>query len=447
MKIPLSPPPIEKLLVGLSPERLSAVLQGAAQLGEKYFHWDELRHRQPPADYSVQEWWLRLKLPRMALFRPLDFFDKYAKPFRFAMPNAVLKALHEIDQQAAGRIDAELPIVSPADRDRYLISSLIEESVTSSQLEGASTTRAIAKNMLRSGRKPQDRSEQMIFNNFQAMQAIAELRGQPFTPQRILSLHQLLTQETLDDTSAAGRLRRDDEKVDVVDYRDAVILHAPPPADELPNRLQRLCNFANANGPEPAFVHPVIRAIVLHFMLAYDHPFVDGNGRTARALFYWSMANAGYWLMEYISISSLIRKAPGQYARAFLHTETDENDLTYFVIHQLDVIQRAIQHLYRYLQRKTTEEQTAAHWLQQFAQVSGALNHRQVALLGHALRHSGYLYTVASHQRSHHVTQQTARTDLQALVNLGLLHQRKHGRAFVFSAAEQLHDKLTAMQQ
>jgi hypothetical protein len=75
-------------------------------------------------------------------------------------------------------------------------------------------------------------------------------------------------------------------------------------------------------------VHPVLRAILLHFMIGYDHPFADGNGRTARALFYWSMARSGYWLMEYTSISHILRKAPARYMRAYLHTETDKNDTT-----------------------------------------------------------------------------------------------------------------------
>lgn len=44
-------------------------------------------------------------------------------------------------------------------------------------------------------------------------------------------------------------------------------------------------------------------------MIAYMHPFVDGNGRTARALFYWYMLKSGYWLTEYLSISRVIAKS------------------------------------------------------------------------------------------------------------------------------------------
>ena len=445
MKIPLTPPRLDGLFAGLSSGGFPAVLHGQALVRGHYLHWDQIRHRQPPEDLTPEAWWLGIKLARLGLLKPLPFQDKIGRDFQFGMPDPVLETLHDIDRQAAGHVRMALPVVSGADRDRYLVSSLIEEAVTSSQIEGASTTREVAKAMLRSGRQPADRSEQMIFNNFQAMQAIRELRGQAFTTELVLELHRTLTRDTLDDPSAAGRLRQPDEPIEVVDHRDGVVLHEPPAADQLASRLQRLCQFANGEMPSPGFLHPVVRAIVLHFMLAYDHPFVDGNGRTARALFYWSMANAGYWLMEYISISSLIRQAPGQYARSFLYTETDDNDLTYFILHQLGVIREAIDRLHTYLQRKMDEQQTAERLLRTAPRLADALNHRQVALLSHALRHGAYGYSVASHQRSHQITQQTARTDLLKLAQLDLLAQRKRGRAFVFYAPDDLRQRIESV--
>ena len=68
-----------------------------------------------------------------------------------------------------------------------------------------------------------------------------------------------------------------------------------------------------------------------HHRLAWVHPFVDGNGRTARALFYWSMLKSGYWLSEYVSISSVLKKSQSAYVRAYLHSESDGSDMTYFI--------------------------------------------------------------------------------------------------------------------
>jgi Fic family protein len=359
----------------------------------------------------------------------------------FALPAPLLIDLHHIDRDAAGRIRSSNGTPPAEDAQRYLIGSLIEEAITSSQLEGASTTRKVAAAMLRSGRKPRDHHERMIFNNYRAMEHLRSLRDVRLTPAHILELHRILTGDTLDDPQDAGQLRRNDE-VQVIDTRDNTVLHEPPPHTELEARLQRLCDFANADEDSQPFVHPVLRAILLHFMIGYDHPFADGNGRTARALFYWSMARSGYWLMEYSSISHILRKAPARYMRAYLHTETDSNDTTYFLLHQLHTIRRAIAALHEYVERKSREQKETERLLAASPALRGRFNHRQVALLGHALRNEGEAYRVDAHQRSHSVVYQTARRDLLELEELGLLEKTKQGNAFLFFAPRDLRERL-----
>ena len=443
MKIPLPPPELSELLPKLGMTQLHRVLSRelGPLVGGRYFHWDELRHRTPPAGLSHEAWWAGIKIARQGLLRALPFQDKLKRPVLFGMPDPVLRVLHGIDRRVGGAVTMEKPMVSSEDRDRYLVSSLIEEAITSSQLEGAATTREEAKAMLRSGRKPRDRSERMIVNNFRVMEHIRELRDEALTPKIVLAMHRIVSEDTLDDPSAVGRLRRPNEKIIVMDATRSHVLHEPPPANSLPQRLERLCAFANETDGEP-FVHPVVRAVLLHYMVGYDHPFVDGNGRTARALFYWSLARSGYWLMEYISISSLLKQAPAQYGRAYLHSETDDNDTTYFILHQLSVIERAIEALYEYLAHKTSEQRSAERLLRHAPRLADQFNYRQTALLTHALKHPGHDYTVESHRRSHRVTLQTARTDLLTLAKLNLLEQGKRARALVFYAPADLRARI-----
>jgi Fic family protein len=177
-------------------------------------------------------------------------------------------------------------------------------------------------------------------------------------------------------------------------------------------------------------------------MLAYDHPFVDGNGRTARALFYWSMAHQGYSLMEYISISEIIKRAPSKYARAYLYTETDENDVTYFVIHQLDVILKAIKALHNYISNQSEEIIKTEQLLHTNKALQNKLNYRQIALIKHALKHPNMHYEIGGHRQSHNVTYDTARTDLLNLAELGLLLKQKTGKAFTFIAPADLKKRI-----
>lgn len=414
---------------------------GAGPLPDgNYYHWDKLRHRTPPQNLSVEEWWAATKAARLPLRKPVALTDLEGTPFHFCPVEPIQERLHRIDSRLAGRIGASDDITTGPQRDRYLVSSLIEEAITSSQLEGAATTRRVAVDMLRSGRRPRDHDERMIFNNYRAMATIRQWRDRPLTSGLVLQLHRQLTQDTLEDPDSAGRLQTShEERVEVRDNRTNELLHRPLPANVLPERLEALCKFANATLTGRDFLHPVIHAIILHFWLAWDHPFADGNGRTARALFYWKMLQSDYWLFEFISISTILRQAPGQYKRAFLRTETDENDLTYFLLHQLDVITQGMEQLDDYLRRKTEEVQAVERRLKTRA----PLNHRQLALLGHALRHPGAEYTFGSHQRSHDIAYATARSDLLKLAELDLLDQSAPGqKPMQFFVPEDLTERI-----
>ena len=436
-RLPRRPPPLQELLdrCGGLQDTLSLLsLLASSEDGDRYLHWDELRHRPTPEGLTHEQWWLAEKLSRK--LTPLPLLTSEGQAFGFSQPPVLLKGLHQIDMQAGINAVAPEAVTTRSTRDRYLLSSLMEEAITSSQMEGAATTRDVAKAMIRSRRPPRDRSERMILNNFLTMQRIRELRKQPLTPQLVLDLHRLVTEGTLDDPADAGRLRPPGKEV-VVDDLYGTVFHVPPPANELPQRLEELCRFANGETPK-VFIHPVVRAIALHFWLAYDHPFSDGNGRTARALFYWAMLQQGYWLFEFISISSVINKARGQYERSFLLSESDDNDLTYFLLAQVKVILQAIGSLHAYLERKAGEVGA----LQQRLEGMEGFNHRQLALLRHALRHAGYRYTVLSHQNSHGVSHQTARSDLQKLSARGLLIAGKDGRREIFRVPEDLAARL-----
>lgn len=435
MKIPVDPPKLNEILeeAAQHPGFLGIIMSGktSAEVNGEYIHWDRLRHKTPPEGLTLRTWWASIKLARLGLKRNLPLLDKHAVNFSVSITDTLQKRLHFIDREAAGAIQG---MERSGGQGRFLMRSLIEESMTSSQLEGAATTRIVAKEMLSTGRQPRDQSERMIYNNYITMKTIRERGKRPFTVDEILELHAMLTAGTLESEEDCGRLRSQDDNVLILDRGSDTVLHTPPPAREARERLQRLCDFANSQDDEP-FVHPVIRAIAIHFQIGYDHPFCDGNGRTARVLFYWAMMNAGYWLTEYLSISSVLRKSPGNYMRAYLYTEHDDVDMTYFVAQQLDAIEQSITALHRYILSKSEQDRAARRVLRK-AQVAGIeLNHRQRAILANAIKDPDRGYTVATHQAAHQISYPTALGDLAALVDAGLLEKHKVGRANEFVPA------------
>lgn len=413
-----------------------------------YLHWDKVRRLEPPGDLTPEEWWMKIKFERRSGLRPLPLLDSDGdsptygggNPFAYSLPDLVLRSLHRIDQRCAGEVAMDEVVTSDAQaRERYLVNSLTEEAIRSSQLEGATTSRQAAKELLRSGREPVDRSERMIVNNYRALQFMRNEIDGPLTPKLILELHRILTAGTLDDPAAAGRLQTAGERRVVVYDRDGGrVVHQPPHANSLPGRMQALCDFANGVEGTGPFVHPVVRAILLHFWLAYDHPFVDGNGRTARILFFWLMRKRRYWLVEYLPISRILQQAPAQYGRSFLETERDEGDTTYFLIHQLQAIERAIEELHNYLARKADEIRE----VEELIHGSGGFNHRQLAVLSAGLRHPDSSYAFGTHAELNRVTHETARADLTGLVERGLLVRRRVGRKYRFEPPTDLPERL-----
>ncbi len=315
MHIPQTPPNVWSSITPdaqwLRRLRDADVVDFVRRSNDGYIHWDKLRfYKSLPENFDAAAAWAAITMSRFSQYQqlPVQFANKDSRVV-YWIPPQQLQWLHEIDQQAGGSLGSSSIHVgaNDSDKDKYLINALMEEAIASSQLEGAVTTRKLAKQMLREGRQPRSKAERMIFNNYRAIQKIRECRQDRLTPELIKELHSILTTDTLN-LADIGKFRQAEDNVVVEDSYSDDTLHYPPPAESVEERIQELCQFANQKSKP--FVHPVIKAIVLHFAIGYVHPFVDGNGRAARAMFYWYMLREGYWLFEFLPISRLFFRAP-----------------------------------------------------------------------------------------------------------------------------------------
>jgi len=386
---------------------------------DAYYYWSDLKHRIPKdTEIKAEEIWAYLKLGRSANSKSAPIMDKNNQIFTYWIPDCLHRNISEIDKWSGGQIITNQPNLPS--KEKYIINSLMDEAIASSQLEGASTEYIVAKEMLRSGRKPDNKNEQMIFNNWNAMQFIRDNIKKAVSIDKLCELHVLLTQDTLESADDAGRFRERDNIY--VTYRDEVV-HTPPKAHMLKERMARLIQFIN-NDDEEKWIHPVVKGAMCHFWLAYDHPFIDGNGRTARALMYWYLLNRGYELFQYLSISKHFLRAPGRYVRSYLYTEYDENDLTYFLVYNLVSIRFALHELRKYILDKHKEASKANDLLRSHR----GLNLRQKSLIYHSIQYPYTTYTIEAHKNTHGVAYDTARKDLMLLVSKGFLKKEKEGK-------------------
>jgi Fic family protein len=396
---------------------------------DAYTHWDELSRQPERYGISHEAWWAALKLARSSRLRFTPLADRTGRIFRFCVPDVLNEMLHHLDHGSAeATVDLELA-------DCLAAGALREESIASATLSGEARSGENAKEMLRTGRDPKDEGEEAVSSLHRALESIETLRDEPLSPGKVITLHRHITggKEDVPESvrpAPAGPLAEDSTRAG---------LGEPPSLEARAQCLESMCAFANGQTPD-FFVHPLIRAVILHFWMLHVCPFPDGNSRTARALFRWAMLHQGYPLFAFVAISPVLLHAPARYARAVQQVESDDNDLTYFILHQAGVICEALKVLRERIARKKAERQETSAKLRGFA----ALNPRQQAVMVHALRAPDTHYLIAGHQRSHRVTHQTARDDLFDLAGRELLAVGKAGRRYVFTVPPDLARRLQA---
>lgn len=374
------------------------------KINDGYEYWDTVKYKKLTSGITNNDLWAYVKVSRMKLT-----IGVWQNPLlMLGLTNRMQRLCHEFDMNFGGSW-GDSSVIPAESRQQYLVSSLMEEAIYSSQMEGAATTRKVAKDMLRKKMSPRDKSQQMIVNNYQTINYIAEHKTDSLTPELLLHVHQLMTSNTLDSPDDSGRFRKNDDIV-VKNGITHETVHIPPTYTEIPSFVKSLCDFFNETHSK-VFIHPIIRGIIIHFMIAYVHPFVDGNGRTARAMFYWYMLRQGYWLTEYMSISRVIAKSKKAYEKSFLYAEADMLDIGYFVNYNLGVLEKSFKQLQEYIKRKQLDKNSANKFFK-----LGNINERQAQILKMYYEDPALILTVKDLQVKFLVTPTTAKNDLMLLL-------------------------------
>lgn len=428
-------------LLASNVEATQEYLKHTAPLDDKgrYQHYDEFRHRvKAPAQPEIA--WGFKKFARMLQSNnvlPLGETGHGEGTLmgRLYLTPTIQKVASSVDQQATtAKLEWMMAKVGEQHQLKYLLADLFEdEAISSSQLEGAATTTVVAKDMLRQKRSPRTADERMIIGNYLMMNYAWEHRQEPLTIEFIQSLHKLGVEGIDDDKYTPGAFRMDDSVV-VADY-DGDIVHQPPKAELLETRLQELCDWVNTdhNGVESKrYIHPMVKAILLHFCIGFEHPFRDGNGRVARGLFYWLMFKHDYEAFRYIAISTLLKQAATQYGKSYVYTETDGMDLTYFVDYQCGIIQQALKRFTEAYEQNVVAMQRFNSWLYGSGLLM-KLSDKQKAILIKFLNTSDLKVPANTVSEELGCSYNTAASALKGMVRMGLLNTEMDGRQTLYS--------------
>ncbi|MBN2854043.1 Fic family protein [Patescibacteria group bacterium] len=398
-----------------------------------YLCWDKFKYNKSiPTDIKPEEAWALVKYTRNNLMFRYEskICDKEGKIFSwlFNLPKFE-QFFHEIDLDLGGNLLTAKKDIDDQLRHKFMARGIMEEAIASSQLEGANTSRKIAKQMIVEGRKPKTKDEKMILNSYQAMKLVEEeLKDKKLSYEGLMQLHEIITKGTLDDIKDEGRIRAEGDKVFVMNSADGTIYHVAPDHKFVKKEIEKLIAYANDELEDNFFVHPVIKAILLHFWVGYLHPFADGNGRLARVLFYWYLLRKNYWGFAYLPLSKIIKNSWAQYRDAYIYSEQDDNDLTYFIDYNIRKIQQAKKEFENYVEDKKRENLKMA----KISQLKYGLNERQINLLKYFYKSKNTSTTIKIYLNINEISRGTAISDLKELIGHSFLSRKKIGKEVHF---------------
>jgi len=413
--------------------------QGVSNLFDKsfspiYLYWDKIKYKTLPKNISKEEFWYAIKFIRSTRHLKTVIKNENGNYFKWLKLPDLEQFFHEVDLNTGGALFGSTKTIDEKTKYRFISRGIIEEAIASSQLEGANTTRRIAKQMLREKRKPTTNGEQMILNNYTAMQAIEEeYKNQKISLDLLFELHKLIAKDTIKEDEI-GRFRKDKEKI-IVGERDksGKIYHIPPKVAFIKKEIKNFIQFANDELETP-FIHPIIKAIMIHFWIGYLHPFTDGNGRLARLLFYWYLLKNDYWAFAYLPISKIIKKSPIQYGNAYLYSEQDDLDLTYFIDYNIRKIKIAIKDFKEYSESKSKRNLR----MNKLSKMKYNFNDRQIQLLQYYYEDKDASTSTSTHMNINGISKKTAIKDLKELEKSRFLISERKGKRIYYYATDKI---------
>jgi len=193
------------------------------------------------------------------------------------------------------------------------------------------------------------RSQRQAASTVRAYKWIAALENdRPITEDLIANIHRIIVTDADDDHCAPGVLRQKDQNVifGVPKHRGC------EGGKQCHDAFARLCRAINKDYSDH---DPLIQALAAHYHFASMHPFLDGNGRTARALEALMLQKVGLRESLFIAMSNYYYEEKNSYLSTLASVRADNHDLTAFIIFGLKGIAIQCQRLFEEIKKNVSK--------------------------------------------------------------------------------------------
>ena len=381
---------------------------------ERYLPIEDIQYRLKSLNISKKDWpRLKGQILKCRKMGAVPFFlNTLNKKFWYFPSDCIVKKIHKIENLGNSLFDKIEN--QKTFKQEFIADSAVEEAVTSAIYEGANSTRDQSKTLIASGKKPKNKDEWMLVNNYRAMDWIKKSFQTPCSNEVILKIHNIIVHNTLQgrDTSFEGRFRNN--KIFIGDHEGVSYKKIKPVIEET---IQLINNH-------PRFLHGLIKSILFHYFVAYIHPFFDGNGRTARTLSYFIGMQNNLKFLELLSISADLKKHGNRYETSFDLVKKYDLDLTYFIDFCLDALLNAVKQV-----EKKVEFLIKIFSLKDQMNI----NFNQVCMLQKMALNKYKKISIEDYARSINKSREIARQELKNLTVKLLLREERQGKKYVYS--------------
>lgn len=243
---------------------------------------------------------------------------------QFIIQNKLLRSIGTIE--AAKEVIENAPLV-PAWEAKFRTDAIVRSVYHGTHLEGNGLNYSEADKVI-AGAKivGRERDIQEVLNYRNVLKYIQEYSRKDISVETIKKIHELTVFRMLSE-DAVGQYRK--SQVVVKNSQTGEVTFRPPPPVEVPFLTENFLSWVNTTKAEE--LHPAIKAAIVHYELVKIHPFLDGNGRVARAAATLVLFLEGYDVKRFFSLEEHYDREPLLYYESLQSVAQQHGDLTHWV--------------------------------------------------------------------------------------------------------------------